>query len=566
MYISSGGPPVQRRQTPQGPATLRVHVLGPHPLIRHFLDLTQFEAIARAGLGTARQGVLDHAQTLTVLVHNILVSPAPLYRIAEWAAPLAPSALGLTAEQKAALNDDRVARALDALGSERGRNLWFRLALRVLKRFALQTERLHFDTTTVTFAGAYAGSVSEPRITHGYNKDHRPDLKQLLFGLTVTADGAVPVLHRIWSGNRTDDRVHRTNLEALRTLLGRADFIYVADSKLCTRDNLAELARHGGKFVTVLPRSRREDRRVREQLRRQAVRWTTIAVIPNHRRRSDPPDVFCSCASPARTDDDFRLVWVRSSHKAEEDRRVRETRLERAELALADLASRLNRRGLQRRAAIRQAVRTLLQPDGLAPFLDVPIQRYEEVTTRRLRRGRPRATDPVVRVVRPRWRLAVTRNNEALAREARTDGVFPLVTNLERTPKKELLLIYKYQPYVEKRFAHYKTDLEVAPVYLKKPRRAAALLDAYFVALMLDALLERRLRAAMGAAGLAELPVLPEGRPTKTPTTPRLLEVFGTITWHEFERGEDLVTFPVQLTPLQQRLLRLLGVEKEIYL
>jgi len=195
----------------------------------------------------------------------------------------------------------------------------------------------------------------------------------------------------------------------------------------------------------------------------------------------------------------------------------------------------------------------------------VQIQRYEEVTTRRLRRGRPRATDPVVRVVHPRWRLTVARNKDTLAREARTDGVFPLVTNLARTAKKALLLIYKYQPYVEKRFAHYKTDLEVAPVYLKKPRRVAALLDAYFVALMLDALIERRLRAAMRAAGLDELPLLPEGRPTKTPTTPRLLEVFSDITWHEFERGEDLVTFPVRLTPLQQQLLRLLEVDNEIY-
>src|SRR5712692_7114416 len=283
---------VHGRQTSPEPATLRVHRLAPRPLLRHFLDLTQFEAIARACLGTTRQGLLDPAQTLTVLIHNILVSPAPLYRIAEWAAPLEPSALGLTPAQKAALNDDRVARALDALGSERGRNLWFRLALRVLKRFALQTERLHFDTTTVTFSGAYAGSVSEPRITHGYNKDHRPDLKQLLFGLTVTADGAVPLLHRIWSCILSGDGVHRTNLEALRTLLGRADFIYVADSKLCTRDNLAELARHGGQFVTVLPRSRREDRRFREQRRRQPVRWATIAVLPNHRRRREPPDVY----------------------------------------------------------------------------------------------------------------------------------------------------------------------------------------------------------------------------------------------------------------------------------
>ncbi|MFQ5829975.1 MAG: hypothetical protein ACE5JD_12590 [Candidatus Methylomirabilia bacterium] len=54
---------------------------------------------------------------------------------------------------------------------------------------------------------------------------------------------------------------------------------------------------------------------------------------------------------------------------------------------------------------------------------------------------------------------------------------------------------------------------------------------------MLDALIKRRLRAAMRAAGLDELPILPQGRPAKTPTTPRLLEALGDITWHEFERG-----------------------------
>lgn len=564
MYVRQG-PPVQRRHTPQGPATLRAHVLGPHPLIAHFLDLTQFEAIARGCLGAARPGVLDHARTLCVLVHNILVSPAPLYRIAEWAAPLDPGALGLTPAQKHALNDDRVARALDALGSERARNLWFRLALRVLKRFALRTDRLHFDTTTVTFHGTYAGSVSEPRIVHGYNKDHRPDLKQLLFGLTVTADGAVPVLHRIWSGNRTDDSVHQTNLEQFRALLGREDFIYVADSKLCTRDNLAAIASHGGKFVTVLPRTRREDTAFREILRRQGARWKVLLRLPNARRRSAPPEVFWSCPGAATTEDGFRLLWLRSSGKAAEDARARLDRLAQAEEALADLAAKLPRGRPRSPRAIRQAVRTLLRRHGSERFLEVTLHRYEEVTTRRLRRGRPRPTDPIARSVRPRWRLQVARNKEALQREARTDGVFPLVTNLPRTPRRELLRIYKYQPYVEKRFAHYKTELEVAPVYLKKPKRAAALLHAHFVALMVDALIERRLRTAMAAAGLPDLPLLPEGRRTRTPTTPRLLEAFGDITWHEFERGEDLVTFPVQLTPLQRQLLQLLGVGVDIY-
>ena len=157
--------------------------------------------ILRESLGGARQGLLDHAQTIEILVHNYVLSPGPLYRLAEWIAPIETSVLGLSEAEKAAINDDRVARSLDALASERGRNVFFRLALRIIKDFKIDTRRIHFDTTTVTFSGQYATSRVEPRITFGYNKDHRPDLKQLVFGLNVTADGAVPLLHHVWSGN-----------------------------------------------------------------------------------------------------------------------------------------------------------------------------------------------------------------------------------------------------------------------------------------------------------------------------------------------------------------------------
>src|SRR3989338_9192062 len=127
MYTSRQGPSLSRRATSSGTAQIATHFLGPHPIISHYLDRMNLEAILRDALGGSRQGVLDHARTLMVLIHNILVSPAPLYRIAEWAAPWEPHVLGLTQDQKDALNDDRVARALDALVSERGRGIWFRL-------------------------------------------------------------------------------------------------------------------------------------------------------------------------------------------------------------------------------------------------------------------------------------------------------------------------------------------------------------------------------------------------------------------------------------------------------
>jgi len=256
--------------TDQGPAVHRVHLIGPHPILLHFLGRMEFPGIVRSCLGTRHKGILDHAQTLGVFIQNIILSPAPLYRIAEWAHPIDPVALELTASEKGSLNDDRVARSLDALVTPRARTLFFRLAVHIIGQFELDTKRIHHDTTTVTFSGQYRTSNSEPRITRGINKDHRPDLKQLVFGLNVTADGAVPISHDVFSGNRTDDTIHRSNVDGLRQILGRTDFIYIADSKVATRKNLAHIAKYGGKFVTILPRTRAEDKRFRKMLREGA--------------------------------------------------------------------------------------------------------------------------------------------------------------------------------------------------------------------------------------------------------------------------------------------------------
>jgi transposase len=528
-----------------------------------------FGRIVRACLTTPRESILDHAETLSLLVQNILLSPAPLYRIAEWAGPISPQALGISNAQKQALNDDRVARALDVLTSFRGRSLFFRLALHIIKRFELDTQRIHQDTTTVTFYGRYAGSFREPRITHGHNKDHRPDLKQLVFGVNITADGAVPVSHQVHSGNRTDDTVHRGNLEELRQLLRRDDFVYVADSKLCTRKNLAQIAGYGGKFVTVAPRTRNEDKEFRRKLRNGIrVRWRQLLVQPSKRRKSDPPDVYWTTAdAPTQTQEGYRLVWYRSSQKAESDAEARDNALQKTEAALVELNSRLNRGKLRRRASINKQVKAILHSFDCQELLDVKLRSHVKVKTKYLRPGRPKKGDPVQEVRSYIYRLEVHRDQDALRSEARQDGVFPLVTNLQprQATKKDVLLIYKYQPYVEKRHALLKSELEVAPVYLKKPIRAVGLVHATFLAMTLDALIERTVRQNMHRQGIEALPILPEGRLSKTPTTARILEMFSGVAWYEFERDAEVVAFPIRLTNLQKELLRLLEIDVSAY-
>ena len=398
---------------------------------------------------------LTQAEVLEVRVHNIVVCPVPLYRLADGIIPIEPAALGLTEQQKKLVNDDRVGRTLERLASVRGRSLFFRLALRILKEFQFQTDRIHFDTTSVTFHGAYAGSVAEPALCRGMNKDHRPDLKQLVFGLNVTADGAVPLLHRVSSGNQTDDTLHPSNVEALRRLLSRDDFIYVADSKLCTKGNLRVIDHAEGKFVTVLPRTRNEDKQFRQHLRDRGVRWRLLVKRPPPRRPSDPPLVYSTGKAPVETTEDgYRLVWIRDSEKARLDCEAREGALRKALAALEELSQRLNRGKLKTAGRIRKGAEAILKDNGVAEFVEVRVRSSTQVEPRDERRGRPKSGDPG-RVPRTRtFFLETRRRKERLAAEGRTDGVFPIVSNSgKRYGKRELLMIYKYQPYVEKRFS-----------------------------------------------------------------------------------------------------------------
>ncbi len=296
---------VSTRRDTASKRLLEIHRLGPHPIIEHFLDQIGVARILDKHIHSNREGVLSHGRAIWVLVHNVLVSRDPLYRLTEWAEPIDPQALGLSPEEKLALNDDPMGRALDQLSEYAGRGVFFQLALRCIKLFELETRRIHFDTTTVTVTGEYAESIREPVITHGHNKDHKPHLKQLVFGLNVTADGAVPLSHQVSSGNRTDDTFHRDNFDALRDLLAKHDFIYVADSNLCTKENLKHIHDFGGKFVTVLPQTHKEDAAFRQKLRRKAGRWRhilTVEVPGGHGQ----VETYSITLGPERTEDGFR--------------------------------------------------------------------------------------------------------------------------------------------------------------------------------------------------------------------------------------------------------------------
>ncbi|MCU0961832.1 MAG: hypothetical protein MUF48_17190 [Pirellulaceae bacterium] len=113
---------------------------------------------------------------------------------------------------------------------------------------------------------------------------------------------------------------------------------------------------------------------------------------------------------------------------------------------------------------------------------------------------------------------------------------------------------YKRQPLIEKRFSQFKTDFEVAPVYLKEVTRIQRMLCVYFFALMVQTLLERELRQALANSDYDTIPMYPEHRACQAPTTRRVLDIFENIQRHSLSGDGARQTFVTQLTPLQRQI------------
>jgi transposase len=550
--------------------TLNSRRVGALPILDRFLGRLGIDATLANRLPREdRRWRVSNSTVLLLLARNLLISREPLYGVGEWAARHEPSLLGLSQDQLAALNDDRVGRALDRLFDADVPSLVLDIATRAVREFDLNLDELHNDSTTVTFHGDYDSAIQErtlrgqfrAAITWGHNKDHRPDLKQLLYILTVTGDGAVPVQFRVQSGHTTDDRSHRETWDFLRKLTGRVDFLYVADCKLATGENMAYLHKNGGRFVTVLPRTRGEDAAFRVTVKAGAVVWRQI-----HEKRDDHDrvvDTFSISGTAMQTAEGYRMVWYHSTLKAERDAASRLTRLERAVARLDELRRKLAspRTRYREHAQVSQAVEAIVGECEVEGWLTVEVKETTSATYRQERRGRPGQDTRYKKQERTRFEITHCVALERLDEEARCDGVFPLVSNDATMSERELLLSYKHQPAIERRFEQLKTDFVVAPVYLKEASRIQALLCVYFVALLVEALLEREVRRAMERTGEEDLPLYPESRPCRRPTARKLIDLFEDVQRHTLTSpASPPVVFTTELTRLQRKVLRLLGM------
>ena len=458
-------------------------------------------------------------------------------------------------------------RALARFYNSRHKDVFFQLALRSIKIFALDCSQMHHDTTTVTFSGKYPGWSVQELLTHGKNKDHRPDLKQLVLGLSVTADGAVPISHRIYSGNQTDDRLHPANHKALQKLLQRIDFIYVADCKLATEENLQKISTWHGLFVSVMPRTWSEDQQFRDKVMRKEIRWKHILSRKNNRKPDSRTDRYYVAEGDYETSHGYRLHWIRSTQKAEQDAATRSRQIERALDELRSIQTKLNTYNLKTRKQIAQRIKSILTDARCETLIKHEIHATREYKHVYQKKGRPTKDTPKKVTWRQIFSISFGIDKDAVDDETKVDGVFPLITNLdpETHPAKRVLEIYKFQPFLEKRFSQIKTYHEIAPMYLKNSERVVAYLHMHVMALMVAALIERTIRRAMRKKAITSIPIYPENRPCDSPTIFDIVRLFRNVERYEVKAGDETIVFPAELTDTQQQVLKLLEVPAAAY-
>jgi transposase len=554
---------------------LRSETLGALPVVNWFIErlgiegtLDRFVPNDDARLRLAPNVVIG------VVLRNILVGHRPLYALGEWAEPFSDAVLGLEEGDAAALNDDRVGRMLDRLFDADRATMITEVVLGVIRRFDIDVSELHNDSTTVTLTGTnYPGGGEErggkmiAKPAFGHNKDFRPDLHQLLFVLSVSADGAVPIAYRVHDGNTADDITHIPTWDELCALVGGPGFLYVADSKLCSKVAMGHIASHGGRFVTIVPHGRKEDTWFKNWAQTHAPTWVEAERRPGA-RFGDPDEVWRTFEAPVPSVDGYRVIWVHSSTKAARDAQARSARIEKGLAAIDEIASRLTspKSRIKTLVAAQEAARTALAGVGATRWVGFAVAQSAEETFTQERRGRPGSDTRYRKHKKVVFTIGAKVDAEKVSFDATTDGCFPLITNdLEMTPA-AVLAAYRYQPNLERRHHMLKGPQAVAPVFLENPHRIEALLTCHFLAMVTEAIIEREIRASMKEEGLSGIELYPELRNCPAPSAPRIFEIFSGVQRHRLVDDDQVIkVFEPKLTTVQEKVLDLLHVPHSVY-
>jgi len=475
---------------------------------------------------------IRHGTVVEVLGLNRLMAPQPLYKMKKWIdGTVLEDTLDISAEQ---MYDARLGRTLDDMYPHLSA-IWQDIAVQAIVAYDIDLRYLHYDITSVYFEGAYQAS---DKIDYGYSRDHRPDTKQVNLAANVTRKTGIPLGYRVLAGRTADRTTPLENLQALRDLLDRPelaarqrDFLLISDRAMLDKETIIAYEEKAVRWLGPL----NADGDLLEVM--QSVPDKELEAHPlDYRPANQPQDEPLRYHGVLRSATvqhneqavSIQVLVVKSRTKAKLDRERRQTYLDRLTNRLAKIQSMLNTRRYKKR--------------------DYAWHQIEKA-----RGGNPSKGLVEVELTGSDGDLKLTYqiDQEKLAQAEAVDGRYLLGTNDDSLSAHEMLVYFKGQEIVERRFKVVKGPIQIRPMFLHKPERVEALILVAMIALLVYTILEMLCRRA--------------GQPI---TARQVLERFAQLgaIYLQFSDG-SILKLPSALTAFQGQLIDMLKFPPpEVYL
>jgi transposase len=451
---------------------------------------------------------------------------------------------GIKAED---LNDDCLGRALDVVYEVGVTPIFLQVVSHALWVMQIVPRFAHVDTSAFSLEGAYVGQEDTGegvpiKITYGYSKDHRPDLKQAMLGLICANTSSLPIYMAALDGNHSDKKglleIAQAYLEQFKESEEKPYII--ADSALYGEDNLQVLS--GVKWITRVPATLSQAKQLLAELSQSQMHLAGEGYYFHEQN-----------VTYGEIEQRWLLVLYepKREHELKQlDRAVKNER-EQARKALKQL-------GRENFSCEADARLALVRLSDKWKYHQVESQ--VQPLSRHQKRGRPRADAQPTTVWKVQGKLTV--NDKRLAALRAPLGKYIVATNeldQAKLPTAELLETYKDQNRsVERGFRFLKDPLFFASsFFLKKPSRIMGLLMVMGLSLLVYALAEHVLRTQLAAQD----ETIPDqlGKPTQTPTMRRIFQMFDGIDLLIVQNGSIRLPQILNLRPIHHQLLALLG-------
>jgi transposase len=443
-------------------------------------------------------------------------------------------------------NDDTLGRSLDDLYTCGVTEIFARVASRALKVYGIKHQFVHLDSSSFHLHGQYdveapdEGMVS---ITHGYSRDHRSDLKQVVAQIITSHKSNLPVWLEVLSGNSSDKESFSESVkEYCEHLVGGEKPYFVMDSAGYSENSLKAI--QNTLWLMRVPETLAEAKRLVKETAQEQM----VELAPGYFGKEVKSEyggvvqrwlVVFSQAAGERELKTLGKAQVREQENAEKQwRKVCQAVFNCQEDAEA-ACKQFNQRWKYHRVTEQVT----------------PITQYAHS-------GRP-AAGAQPDVVGYALTGSVELYEAGVEQAKRSLGKFIVATNeleVQNLPAADMLENYTAQGVsVERGFRFLKDPMFFAhSLFLKSPARIMALIMIMCLALLIFALGERQLRQALKQNN----ETIPDqkGKPTQTPTLRWVFQIFeGLDVLSVWAEGRLIARQILNLRPVHQQIIRLLG-------